>query len=100
MKTGRVITFVLVAVLVLAGCGSKKQDSGGGGAEAVPGVTLSPQASDINVKPVIPKPVGQPPASLQGRDLVRGTGTPAESGDTLAVQYVGTSWSTGQQFDS
>src|SRR3954452_10944019 len=100
MKTGRVITFVLVAVLVLAGCGSKKQDSGGGGAEAGPGGALPPQASDINVKPVIPKPVGQPPASLQGRDVVQGNGKPAESGDTLTVQYVGVSWSTGQEFDS
>jgi peptidylprolyl isomerase len=90
----------VVAVLALAGCGSKKQDSGGGGAQAVPGVTLPPQDSDVNVKPVIPKPQGQPPASLQARDVVQGQGKPAESGDTLSVQYVGVSWSTGQQFDS
>jgi peptidylprolyl isomerase len=100
MQTGRVITLIAVAVLALAGCGSKKQDSGGGGAQAVPGVTLPPQDSDLNVKPVIPKPVGQPPASLQVRDVVQGNGKPAESGNTLSVQYVGVSWSTGQQFDS
>src|SRR3954469_18838160 len=80
MKTGRVITFVLVGVLALAGCGSKKQDSGGGGAQAVPGVTLPPQDSDLNVKPVIPKPVGQPPASLQVRDVVQGKGQPPQAG--------------------
>jgi peptidylprolyl isomerase len=100
MRRGRVITLFAVAAIALAGCGSKKQDSGGGGAQAVPGVTLPPQDSDINVKPVIPKPVGQPPASLQARDVLQGKGKPAESGDTLTVQYVGVSWSTGQQFDS
>jgi peptidylprolyl isomerase len=100
MRTGRVITVVAVAALALAGCGSQKQDSGGGGAQAVQGVTLPPQASDINVKPVIPKPKGSPPASLQVRDVVQGNGKAAESGDTLTMQYVGVSWSTGQEFDS
>jgi peptidylprolyl isomerase len=99
MTRGRLIAFVAVAALALAGCGGK-QDSGGGGAQAVPGVTLPPQTSDINVKPVIPKPTGQPPAALQVRDVVQGNGKTAESGDTLSVQYVGVSWSTGQQFDS
>jgi peptidylprolyl isomerase len=100
MRTGRVITVVAVAAVALAGCGSQKQDSGGGGAQAVQGVTLPPQSSDINVKPVIPKPKGNPPASLQVRDVVQGNGKVAESGDTLTMQYVGVSWSSGQEFDS
>jgi peptidylprolyl isomerase len=97
---GRVISVVAVAAIALAGCGSKKQDSGGGGAQAVQGVTLPPSASDLNVKPVIPKPKGNPPTAMQVRDVVQGNGKPAESGDTLSMQYVGTSWSSGQQFDS
>jgi peptidylprolyl isomerase len=100
MKRGTVVTLIAAAVLALAGCGSQKQNSGGGGAQAVPGVTLPPQDSDLNVKPVVPKPTGQPPASLQVRDVVQGNGKPAESGNTVSVQYVGVSWSTGQQFDS
>src|SRR3954447_2701477 len=100
MQRGRVISLVAVAVLALAGCGSKKQDSGGGGAQAVRGATLPPQSSDVNVKPVIPKPKGNPPAALQVRDVVQGNGKVAESGDTLTMQYVGVSWSTGQEFDS
>jgi peptidylprolyl isomerase len=100
MSRGTVITLIAIAVLALAGCGSQKQNSGGGGAQAVPGVTLPPQDSDLNVKPVIPKPTGQPPAALQVRDVVQGNGKPAESGNTLTVQYVGVSWSTGQEFDS
>jgi peptidylprolyl isomerase len=100
MRRARAISMVAVAALAMAGCGSQKQDSGGGGAQAVSGVTLPPQSSDINVKPVIPKPRGNPPASLQVRDVVQGNGKTAESGDTLSVKYVGASWSTGQEFDS
>src|SRR4051794_38309608 len=100
MRPGRATALAAVAAIALAGCGGQKQDSGGGGAQAVPGATLPPQASDINVKPAIPKPKGNPPASLQVRDVLQGNGKPAESGDTLTVQYVGVSWSTGQEFDS
>src|SRR4051812_49870049 len=100
MRPGRATALAAVAALALAGCGSQKQDSGGGGAQAVQGVTLPPQASDINVKPVIPKPKGNPPGSLQVRDVVQGNGKVAASGDTLTMQYVGVSWSSGQEFDS
>lgn len=100
MRTGRLMALATVAAIAVTGCGSKKQDSGGGGAQAVQGVVLPPEASDLNVKPVIPKPNGDPPAGLQVRDVVQGNGRPAETGDTLSVQYVGVSWSTGQQFDS
>jgi peptidylprolyl isomerase len=100
MRTGRLIIPLAIAAAVLAGCGSQKQDSGGGGGQAVQGVVLPPQSSDLNVKPVIPKPRGNPPATLQVRDVVQGNGKSAETGDTISVQYVGVSWSTGQQFDS
>ena len=100
MRTGGVISVVAVAAIALGGCGSKKQDSGGGGAQPVQGVVLPPSASDVNVKPVIPKPNGNPPTGLQARDVVQGNGKVAESGDTLTMHYVGVSWSTGQEFDS
>jgi peptidylprolyl isomerase len=100
MRRGRTITLLAVAAVAVGGCGSQKQDSGGGGGQAVQGVVLPPSASDLNVKPVIPKPRGNPPGTLQVRDVVQGTGKAAESGDKLSVQYVGVSWSTGQQFDS
>ena len=94
------IALAAVAAIAVAGCGSKKQDSGGGGAQPVQGVTLPAVSSDVNVKPVIPAPKGEPPASLQSRDIVQGNGKTAESGDQLSVQYVGVSWSSGQQFDA
>lgn len=101
MRMGRLISLAAVTAVAMTGCGSQKQDSGGGGAQPVQGVTLPPQDSDTNVKPVIPKPKGQPPSALQVRDVVQGNGAkPAANGDTLSVQYVGVSWSTGQEFDS
>jgi peptidylprolyl isomerase len=100
MRTGRATAFLAVAALALAGCGSQKQDSGGGGAEPVQGLVLPRQDSDINVKPVIPKPNGPPPQSLQVRDVVQGNGKPAAQGDRISVQYDGVAWSTGQELDS
>ena len=89
-----------VAAVAVGGCGSQKQDSGGGGAQPPQGVTLPQQDSDLNTKPVVPKPKGEPPGSLQVRDVVQGTGRAAQSGDAVSVQYAGVSWSTGQQFDA
>jgi peptidylprolyl isomerase len=34
------------------------------------------------------------------RDVVQGNGEEAATGDQVSVQYVGTSWSTGKEFDS
>ena len=34
------------------------------------------------------------------RDVVRGDGRRARAGDSVTVQYVGISWSTGRQFDA
>jgi len=51
-------------------------------------------------KPEIAKPSGTPPKRLTVVDIVKGTGAAAQSGDTLTVDYVGDSWSTGQEFDA
>jgi peptidylprolyl isomerase len=51
-------------------------------------------------EPKIPKPSGSPPAKLTVVDIVKGSGPAAKDGDTLTVDYVGTSWSTGKEFDA
>jgi peptidylprolyl isomerase len=56
--------------------------------------------SSVKKKPKIPKPSGKPPAKLTVVDIVKGTGAPAAAGNTLTVDYAGTSWSTGQEFDA
>ena len=101
--TGRTsIALLATAAIAVSGCGGGggKDKGGGGGGQSVQGVTLPPEASDLNVKPVIPKPKGPPPGGLQVRDVVSGKGKVAETGDKLTVQYVGVAWSTGKQFDS
>ena len=56
--------------------------------------------TDTKKKPKIPKPSGKPPAKLTAVDIVNGTGAAATNGDTLTVDYAGSSWSTGKEFDA
>jgi len=103
MRGGTPIALLAVAAISVGACGGGQKGQtggGGGGGEAVPGLVLPREASDINVKPVIPKPEGPPPVGIRVRDVVSGPGKTAESGDTLTVQYVGVSWSSGKEFDS
>jgi peptidylprolyl isomerase len=57
-------------------------------------------SKDLSEKPGVAQPSGEPPAELQKHDVVKGKGKAAQAGDTVSVQYVGNSWSTGTQFDS
>jgi peptidylprolyl isomerase len=57
-------------------------------------------SDDTESKPEIPAPSGEPPAELVIRDVKKGKGPKAKAGDTLTMQYVGISWSTGEQFDA
>lgn len=50
--------------------------------------------------PDVDMPIGAPPTSLQVTDLKTGSGTPVAAGDTVTVQYIGVSCSTGKIFDS
>lgn len=55
---------------------------------------------DINVKPVITVPGGQPPADLVIEDLIEGDGQEATAGMQVTVDYAGISWSNGREFDA
>ena len=46
------------------------------------------------------KPTGSPPRKLVTEDIVKGKGRAAKAGDSVTVQYVGVSFSTGEQFDA
>jgi hypothetical protein len=50
--------------------------------------------------PEVAIPVGPPPTSLVIADLIPGSGTPITSADTITVNYIGVSCSTGKIFDS
>ncbi|HEY1539441.1 MAG TPA: FKBP-type peptidyl-prolyl cis-trans isomerase [Solirubrobacteraceae bacterium] len=57
-------------------------------------------SKDLKKKPSIGRPTGAPPTKLYKRDVVKGKGKAAKSGDNVSVQYVGVSYSDGVQFDA
>lgn len=50
--------------------------------------------------PAVIMPVGEVPTSLVVQDLVTGVGTPVAKADSVTVNYIGVSCSTGKIFDS
>ena len=99
--TRRALAGAVAAALVAlgaAGCGGDKGPSSE--ATATPTATATPSLTDTSQRPVIAKPSGDPPARLQRKDIVKGTGPVARKGDQVSVQYVGASWSTGEEFDA
>lgn len=57
-------------------------------------------AGTFGTKPTVTVPTGAPPTQLEVSDLIVGSGPAAKAGDSVTVQYVGVSYSTGQQFDA
>jgi len=57
-------------------------------------------STDLESKPEVPVPDGEPPTELETVDVVEGDGPEAQSGDTVNVQYVGVNYSNGEQFDA
>jgi len=120
------LTAMTLAAATAAGCGGDESNDptstinadGGGGAgtevtpapeptttaekpsgPAVKSVPVS-NAKDLKTKPKIARADGSAPAQLVSNDLVTGTGPAAKLGDKLSVQYVGVSFSSGEQFDA
>ena len=57
-------------------------------------------SANLKTRPKIAQPDGEPPATLQKIDIVKGKGRTARTGDQVTVQYVGANWSNGQEFDA
>jgi peptidylprolyl isomerase len=110
MRRNRLIPALLALAFAVAGCGDDFDQtvtvSGGAEAAATPTetATQAPTGStdlrDTKQKPLIPKPSGTAPKTLQIKDIVKGKGKAAKKGDTLSMQYVGISYSTGEEFDA
>jgi peptidylprolyl isomerase len=109
MPTRRLLLAALTALaLALAACGD--DDDGGGEASGTNAATAettqteTPSPAEISpnleAKPEIGKPSGDPPAELVKEDIVVGKGRKAKEGDTVTVHYVGVNFSTGDQFDA
>jgi peptidylprolyl isomerase len=104
------LLLALLAAFGLTACGD--DDSGSGGSaetsqdESDPpatGTGTETEAADLtdtSVKPVVDKPTGTPPRRLVKEDIVKGRGPGAKPGDIVIVNYVGVSFSTGEEFDA
>jgi peptidylprolyl isomerase len=111
----RLRTWTLVALtasgLGLAACGSSSS-SATTTTTSVPtpttttapvsiGTVADPSApGTIGIEPTITVPPGAPPAQLESKDLIVGTGPAIKAGDKATVQYVGVAYSSKKVFDS
>lgn len=98
----RLVTILaLAATIPASGCGGD-DDSGSADAEQPTDTAAEARESleDTSVKPLIERPSGSPPRRLVKEDIVKGKGRRARPGDRITVQYVGVSFSTGEEFDA
>ena len=66
---------------------------------AIPAADLSP-AGTAGQAPTVVVPSGSPPTQLESADLITGTGPAAKTGDSLTVQYVLATYSSGKTVQS
>ena len=100
--------FLIAAVAVTlgaAGCGGSGGAKDTGPSDAPPAKTqAAPQplkpTGALAHKPKVKVPSGPAPKTLQSKDLIKGKGPAAKSGDQLSVQYVGVLYKNGKEFDS
>jgi len=110
----RLRTWTLVALtasgLGLAACGSSSSSATTTTTSAPAPTTTAPVSigtvadpsapGTIGIEPTITVPPGAPPAQLESKDLIVGTGPAVKAGDKATVQYVGVAYSSKKVFDS
>jgi peptidylprolyl isomerase len=97
----------LLLSLGAAACGDDDEDGESTGTSATPAQTEpaeAPEESEVSTsvdeKPEVGKPEGSPPTELVKEDIVVGKGPGAKDGDKLTVDYVGVTFTYGDQFDA
>ncbi|MGO9490597.1 MAG: FKBP-type peptidyl-prolyl cis-trans isomerase [Solirubrobacteraceae bacterium] len=102
---------LLGAGLMIAGCGSSSETSTitiGNESKSDnslitavnPEIPKTPTSGPLATKPVIAPGKPPPPTKLETKELVVGTGAEAKNGSTVWVNYVGSLFKTGKEFDS
>ncbi len=107
---------IIVCLAVLfASCGNPPEDAQDLASATTPPPASAPEAAKCadrtpkappkeetveQSKPDVKIDDGAPPCELVIQDIHEGTGAKAKEGATVTVNYVGVSWSTGEEFDS
>jgi peptidylprolyl isomerase len=106
-KRNRILTLVagvvgVIALIVIAGkcTGSDTATDTTLAPDTTIAVVTTPTNPALATKPVITVPKTPKPTKLEIKDLIVGTGPEIAAGDDVTMQYAGTSWSTGEEFDS
>jgi peptidylprolyl isomerase len=63
-------------------------------------IPKTPTTGPLATKPVIEAGKGPKPTKLESKDLVVGSGKEVKAGNGVYVNYVGSLWSNGTEFDS
>jgi len=100
---------LLLAALLLAGCSSSSATTTTTAPSSsttvpttigtIPAADRSP-AGTAGSEPTVVVPAGTPPTELQVADLITGTGPAAKAGDSVTVQYVLATYSSGKTIQS
>jgi peptidylprolyl isomerase len=112
---GVLVVLIVVPLVLWLSSGDKKKNvkASSSSTTTAADVTTAPPAASVAGKPcvavsdplpagapAVPVKVGPPPTTLVKEDLKQGTGAVVAASDTVTVNYIGVSCSTGKIFDS
>jgi peptidylprolyl isomerase len=105
MKLPALMLALCVALAIaVAGCGGGGSDSSSestGSTESNESTKSGESGNtDTSKKPVVVVPKGLSPKTYAYKEIVKGTGATAKSGDKVTVQYVGVGFDSEKEFDS
>jgi peptidylprolyl isomerase len=104
----------LCAAAVIAGCGSSGSSSTvtvgnensadnslvTAGETKTTAAATTPTSGALSKEPTVTPPSGPPPAKLETKELIVGTGPEAKAGDSVTVNYVGVLYKDGKKFNA
>ncbi len=102
---GLISIIVLCAALAIAGCGSSSDSSSSTSSSGETSTATKSEGStasqtNTKVKPRVTVPSEPAPKKLTEKEIVKGTGAAAKSGDEVTVQYVGVGYESEEEFDA
>ncbi|HEU4707068.1 MAG TPA: FKBP-type peptidyl-prolyl cis-trans isomerase [Solirubrobacterales bacterium] len=91
--------------LTVAGCGGGSSTTSSSSTERTAAPKEAEPSKETNsskekTRPKVSVPKAAPPKSLEIKDLEKGPGVAAKSGDAVSVNYVGVDYKTGKEFDA